>query len=155
MKIISHRGNIKGPNPEDENKQWYIDAAIEMGYDVEVDVWYVDDEFYLGHDGPEYQIDLSWLVQRSDVLWIHCKNLDAAHALIMFDAGLRCFCSISDPFCFITEGYLWLNDVDVEPTNNCVVPLLNIDDLKSYKFMGKPWGICTDHPYRAREISSE
>ena len=38
MKLIAHRGNIHGENPSEENKPEYIDAAIDKGYDVEIDV---------------------------------------------------------------------------------------------------------------------
>ena len=31
MKIISHRGNIKGPLPDQENRPSYIDCAWEAG----------------------------------------------------------------------------------------------------------------------------
>ena len=34
MKLIAHRGNIDGPNPSQENRQEYIEAAIAEGYDV-------------------------------------------------------------------------------------------------------------------------
>jgi hypothetical protein len=40
MYLIAHRGNINGPNKEHENSPGYILNAIELGYDVEVDIWY-------------------------------------------------------------------------------------------------------------------
>lgn len=143
MKIISHRGNILGPNPTEENKPSYLDAAISQGFDVEVDVRVIDDKIYLGHDDPVYEVGMDWLLERRYSLWIHCKNLKATSLLA---PGFRCFGSISDPFCFMTQGYVWLNDVEVEPMDNCIVPLLHVDDIKRYKFMGKPWGVCTDYP---------
>jgi len=156
MKIISHRGNIRGPEPERENEPSYIDEAIALGFDVEIDIRYigplpgslpeVGGAFYLGHNTPDYLVDVKWLRTRKDTLWIHCKNLDAAYELMRADLELRCFCSISDPFCFITQDFLWLNDLEVEPKDNCIVPLLSTDDLKGYRFMGKPWGVCTDYP---------
>ena len=39
---ISHRGNIKGPNMDRENRPSYVDAALQLGYDVEVDVRLID-----------------------------------------------------------------------------------------------------------------
>ena len=44
MKLIAHRGNINGPNPEKENHPDYINTAIKSGYDVEVDVWFIDNK---------------------------------------------------------------------------------------------------------------
>ena len=51
MRLISHRGNINGRIRELENLPDYIDAAINLGYDVEVDLWLEGEKFYLGHDG--------------------------------------------------------------------------------------------------------
>jgi hypothetical protein len=39
MKIISHRGNLNGSSTDIENHPTYIQAAINAGYDVEVDAW--------------------------------------------------------------------------------------------------------------------
>ncbi len=41
MFLISHRGNISGKLPERENTVDYIQEALGLGYDVEVDVWMV------------------------------------------------------------------------------------------------------------------
>ena len=48
MKIISHRGNLSGPDPKQENKPSQIINAIQKGYEVEIDVWFKDKKFYLG-----------------------------------------------------------------------------------------------------------
>ena len=52
MILISHRGNILGRKKQLENNPNYIDNALKLGYDVEVDVWSIDKQFYLGHDEP-------------------------------------------------------------------------------------------------------
>ena len=54
MKLISHRGNLNGPNKERENHPDYIWEALQAGYEVEIDVWWVDGKFKLGHDEPQY-----------------------------------------------------------------------------------------------------
>ena len=56
MILISHRGNINGPNPSMENKPEYVLDAKLKGYDVEIDVWWKEDGFYLGHDEPQYKV---------------------------------------------------------------------------------------------------
>ena len=45
--LISHRGNTNGPNPNMENKPEYVLDAKLKGYDVEIDVWWKEDGFYL------------------------------------------------------------------------------------------------------------
>ena len=142
MRIISHRGNIDGPIPEKENLPHYIDSAILLGFDVEIDVWW-DQGVYLGHDGPEHKVSEEWLLDRRDRLWLHCKNLLAADQL---SGRFQCFCSESDPFCFMTYGYLWVNDVTMPLTRNCVVPLLGLKDIHNYPFKDAAYAICTDYP---------
>ena len=39
MKLIAHRGNIDGPSDE-QNSPDYIDNALSLGYDAEIDVRY-------------------------------------------------------------------------------------------------------------------
>lgn len=71
MKFISHRGNINGKNLELENNPAHIKEAIKKGYDVEIDVWFID-TFYLGHDKPEYKVTKSFL--ENTKLWCHAKK---------------------------------------------------------------------------------
>ena len=77
MKLIAHRGNINGPDPENENSPKYIESAIQQGYDVEIDLR-VDLGLQLGHDESQYFIDSSWLSTFKDNLWIHCKDFAAS-----------------------------------------------------------------------------
>jgi glycerophosphoryl diester phosphodiesterase len=46
MLLISHRGNISGPQPKLENTVAYIEQAINQGFDVEIDVWFQDGKFF-------------------------------------------------------------------------------------------------------------
>ena len=80
-RLISHRGNVDGKYPQYENLPEYVDKALNLGYDVEVDLWIDNDGFYLGHDEPTYPIDLKWLTDRYLSLWIHCKNLRTVEGL--------------------------------------------------------------------------
>lgn len=77
MILISHRGNINGKNVEMENHPSYIDTALNLWYDVEIDVWYIDGVLFLGHDEPQYEVSLEWLELRSPSLWIHCKDMNS------------------------------------------------------------------------------
>ena len=44
--LISHRGNIDGEFHELENNPTYIESAIKLGYDVEIDVWYINGKLH-------------------------------------------------------------------------------------------------------------
>ena len=59
MFFISHRGNISGPNKKDENKFEYIKNTLNLGFDVEIDIWHYKNNFYLGHDEPIFKVNKS------------------------------------------------------------------------------------------------
>ena len=81
MILISHRGNLEGKNPTQENSPNYIWEAILKGVSVEIDIWYIDGKFKLGHDNPQYDFPFELMKNHSKKLWIHCKNLDAMSQL--------------------------------------------------------------------------
>ena len=141
MKIISHRGNVRGPIPEKENRPSYIDCAIGNGYDVEIDLRIIDGELWLGHDVPQYKVEHSWLQPRKEYLWIHCKDLAAAKECWEYQS----FCHMGDPYTYTSTGKIWLHDLSMKIDNNVIIPL--IDDIDYSPMNGDPYAICTDHPY--------
>ena len=104
MRLISHRGNINGKNKERENEPLYIIEATEKGYDVEIDVWWKEDGFYLGHDEPYYKVDISFL--QNGKFWCHAKNIDALTHMIDSER-IHCFFHQEDDVTLTSEGYLW------------------------------------------------
>jgi hypothetical protein len=110
MKLISHRGNLNGPNKERENHPDYIYEALQAGYDVEIDVWWVDGKFKLGHDGPQYDFPFDLLTNFYNKLWIHCKNMDALSYLNELDSNgskLNYFSHEEDLGVLTSRGYIW------------------------------------------------
>lgn len=142
MILISHRGNIRGPVPDKENRPSYIDCAIGNGYHVEIDVRSVNGELWLGHDEPQYKIDHNWLDKRRQYLWIHCKNTQAAVECWSYHS----FCHTADPFTYTTSGKIWLHDLNQKIDDNTIIPLISIDDIAK-PINGNPYAICTDYPY--------
>ena len=112
MILIAHRGNINGKIEKFENNPNYIDSAIEQGYDVEIDVWYHQHEFWLGHDEPSYEVSLKWLTDRKDFLWIHCKDLITIDMLrdlqIHNKTDLHYFFHDEDDCTITSKGDLWV-----------------------------------------------
>jgi len=103
MILISHRGNINGKSNE-ENHPDHIDIALTQGFDVEIDVWKVNEvEWYLGHDEPQYRIDSDFL--QNDKLWCHAKNIDALYG--MMESGVHCFWHQKDDVTLTSNGFLW------------------------------------------------
>lgn len=112
MKLISHRGNLRGPDRYLENSPDYVLAAMRAGYDVEIDVWYlsnimgVESEFWLGHDCASYPVPRQFLEMEG--LWIHCKNTEAFKELR--DSDCNVFWHESDKFAVTSLDYVWTCD---------------------------------------------
>ena len=150
MKLISHRGNIIGPNPNTENTPSYIDTAISAGYDVEIDIRLINGKYYLGHDTPDYEVTQTWLLKRKDRLWIHCKNIEAANELSKLDS-LQFFCHTSDPFVLTSNGYVWAHELAIKVGSRVIIPLLDEKDLSEYEGIGT-YAVCTDYMTFAKYI---
>jgi hypothetical protein len=103
MILISHRGNIDGRIPEYENNPNYIEAALELGYDVEVDVWFVDGKFMLGHDEPQYETYYKFLM--NEKLWCHAKHLDALFEMKKY--AIHYFWHETDTVTLTSKNYVW------------------------------------------------
>jgi hypothetical protein len=101
---ISHRGNLTGPNPEYENSPNYILNALGNDYDVEVDVWFKNNQFWLGHDEPKYLISLSFL--QINKLWCHAKNVLTASVLNKTQE-VHWFFHQEDDISITSNGHLW------------------------------------------------
>ena len=135
MVLISHRGNMDGIYPEMENNPIYIDRALKNGYDVEIDVWYEDGIWYLGHDKPQYKIDLDYL--KNDKFWCHAKNIEALNRMLKED--IHCFWHQEDDVTLTSKGYMWTYPGKPLTDNSiCVKP------KKNDKIMKKTFGICSD-----------
>ena len=137
MILISHRGNLNGPSPDSENKIDSIDLAISLGYDVEIDLWYVGGDFYLGHDNPVSQINFDFLNERKTNLWIHCKNIECLDKL--YGTKLNYFWHDKDLATITSNGYFWsLNGCYLK--NGITVELGVIDNLPE-----NIMGVCSDY----------
>jgi len=143
-RLISHRGNLNGRSSSEENNPNYIDIALSKGYDVEIDLWFYNDNFYLGHDGATYLVTLNWLVERSLKLWVHCKDLKTIEELkrLEDENGIRSinyFFHESDDTTITSHGVLWVYP-GKQPIKYsiAVLPEINKDDVS------KCYGICSD-----------
>ena len=135
--IISHRGNLNGRIPGRENTLDYIDEAINAGFDVEIDLWFIAGKFWLGHDGPETEVLMQQLMDRAAFLWIHAKNLDAVTYLLQTD--LHWFWHDMDTMTLTSEGIPWAQPGQFIPGGITVE--FNFTDIPSYSL-----GVCTDTP---------
>ena len=151
IKIISHRGNLNGPSPSKENSPSFIDAALKKGFDVEIDMWVVDNSWYLGHDEPEYKISKNFIKDRSEYLWCHAKNIKALKELI--DNELHCFYHQSDSVTLTSKGFIWTYPgQQLTSISICLVPEKFSSEVKKYfpdtnYDIEASFGICTDKTF--------
>ena len=148
MKIISHRGNLNGPNLHLENSIEYIQNAINMNFIVEIDVRFQNNNLYLGHDFPQYLIDKQWIIDRSNRLLLHTKDSYALEYIIDLNIpNIVFFSHQNDDFSFISNGYIWTHNINYI-TSKSIIPLINEYDSILYE---NCYGICTDYPLEYRK----
>ena len=108
-----------------ENKPEYIQQALDLGYDVEIDVWLIDGNFFLGHDEPQYQVHGTFLMKKG--LWCHAKNIDAFY-LMSLDNRIHCFSHDRDEVALTSRGYFWSSsENEMTSKSICVMPSDYID----------------------------
>ena len=135
MILISHRGNINGRNPNLENGQRYCQAAIDAGYNVEIDVHFYDGILWTGHDRPQYRVDDDFLLQEE--VWCHAKDIMALRRLLELET--HCFFHQNDPVTLTSKGYMWTYPTQpLTEKSICVKPEIQLIALKHSA------GICSD-----------
>lgn len=103
MILISHRGNVNGPEPKSENNPNYILSALKLGYDVEVDVRFYKGYLYLGHDEPQYRISSKFLKNKK--IWCHAKDIESFESLKRIESIY--FWHQNDDYTLTSNGYFW------------------------------------------------
>ncbi len=138
MLLISHRGNTSSINTDKENSPDYIIRAIALGFYVEIDLFVIDNLFYLGHDKPTYLIDSNFL--NNDKLFVHCKNKEAL--LFMSKSSYNCeyFWHQNDSYTLTSKGHIWTyTGEELIQGSICVMP-----ENHSYSDLSMCYGICSD-----------
>lgn len=140
MILISHRGNINGRIEATENHPDYIDNAIKLGYDVEIDVWVIEGTFYLGHDEPQYGVTLDWLYERKNNLWIHCKNIRSIETFNFLPEMYNYFWHQEDTVTLTSKNFIWAYPGKQSINRSiAVMPELFNDNIDSCL------GVCSDY----------
>ena len=147
MRYIAHRGNIDGRNVIYENQPDYIREALAKGFDVEIDVWYVDNSWFLGHDKAEWSITPDFL--DNSRLWLHAKSPATLYALLDMPFknkdSINIFSHDQDNVVLTSLGIPWVYPgTPLGPRAICVMPervpcAYTADDLAGCA------GICSDY----------
>ena len=153
-KIIAHRGQINGPNKSQENCPEQILSNIKNYPKIinEIDVW-INQSIYLGHDFPKHKVGLDFLMENTQNLILHIKNIEFASIesfknIELISNHCHTFCHEEDDFTLTSEKWIWLH-----PRNgikeNCIIVMpekfLNLDSIKDLSSLLKGKGICTDY----------
>ena len=143
MILISHRGNINGPEPKYENSPVRIDECINAGYDVEIDLRHLNGNLYLGHDTLQYKIDESWLLQRNKNLWVHCKDKDAFHYALK-TRKLNCFWHDNDDYTMTSWGFVWAYPGKEPAGPQCIAVMPELHFPTPFIVKQTYYGVCSD-----------
>jgi hypothetical protein len=142
MKLISHRGNIYGPNLTLENTTPHIINAIINGFEVEIDVWKTSGGLFLGHDAPAHPITIDFL--KNPLLWCHAKNAEALHYLVR--NSVHCFWQESDEFSITSNGFIWGHSRLLKsPKSIKSTTIICCPEAKKNPLGKKVAGICSDY----------
>ena len=147
MILIAHRGNTFGSKPELENKPDYLQAALDSGFEIEADVWFISGSFYLGHDKPEYKTSVDFLTR--DGIWCHAKNSEAIFQMSQ-DNNFHYFWHEEDRHTITSRGIIWNYPTSLSTAYNsvCVMPENN-NNISSFIVKNK-W-VCSDFVQSIRE----
>lgn len=144
MKIISHRANLDGPSKY-ENSMQSIEIALSKGFDVEIDVWFLDGSFFLGHDYPQDLVSIEFL--RNPNLWIHAKNLKSLEMMCEKIPFGNFFWHQTDDFTLTSKKYIWTYPGKMTTSRSIIVITPDDRDFEKYS---NCFGICTDYPEEAK-----
>jgi hypothetical protein len=138
MVLISHRGNIKGECLNRENSPEYINEALSQGFEVEIDVWLCKNQFYLGHDKPQYEVNYHFISRKG--VWCHAKNFEALVA--MKENNAHCFWHQDDDYTLTSKGFIWTYPNKLISSNSVLV----CRSMQETKKMSKEslYGICSE-----------
>jgi hypothetical protein len=142
MILISHRGNINGIIKERENHPDYLKQALSLGYNIELDVWLKNGQWFLGHEQPNFPIKESFFTEiDSGKAWYHAKNVEALGYLRQ-KPNLHSYWHQEDNYALTSRGYIWVHCFNGELLKNsiCILPEVR----KSNEGLKGCAGICSD-----------
>ncbi len=130
-----------GADPKRENHPDHVLEALDNGYHAEIDVWFIDEKFYLGHDRPQYEVDISFL--KDARLWCHAKNIEALEKM-SDDNSIHCFWHQDDDVTLTSLGYLWTYPgCKITSRSICVMPESELANYNKDE-INIAAGVCSD-----------
>lgn len=140
---------MQGRDKDLENNPEYINKALSQNFDVEIDIWFKKTSIFLGHDKPEFEIDLKFLLQSN--LWIHCKNIEAVEFCIKNKLSSNYFFHQNDDVTLTSNKYLWTFP-GKKITKKSIAVMPEISRFKNIKIAS---GICSDFIMNYKSLYSQ
>lgn len=140
MRLIAHRGNLFGPDPDNENSPTYIMNAVSSGYECEIDAWLFQGRWFLGHDEPKYPISFHFL--QINQFWIHLKNMNGVEFMIKRGIDLRYFWHEHDTLAITSNNHIWTCDKSL--IGNRTILMLPNEHAISIGRYNNYAGLCND-----------
>lgn len=151
MIYIAHRGLYQGPDKERENHPDQINSALAKGYHVEIDIRYIDKKLVLGHDNPDYEININFINPRKT--WIHCKNIEALYYFTTYmGEQYNYFWHENDQYTLTSKKYIWTNFGQTLTDMSIMVMPEFVDDTLLNTKNVKCYGICSDYIDKIKEL---
>ena len=160
--LIAHRGLLKGPSKELENNPENIIFNIRNFPKIlnEIDINILKNGIYTGHDQPQYEIDIEFILENVNHLILHIKKIEynssfALEALCKLYKFCHCFSHEEDCFTITNKGFIWShprmgfrrNTIFVMPEK--VIPLSSDEFINNLNLLR---GVCTDFPLEILQI---
>lgn len=157
--IIAHRANLEGPDPKTENTLEAIQKCIDAKIDMELDIWFKDGKFYLGHDAPTLEFNPYNFDFGESYIWFHCKTIKTFNELTVdpffekqnYRNQYAFFFHDKDDMTLTTKGEFWTYPGrDLVTRSIAVMPeyvshLYETEVMKRI-FAKKITGVCSDYP---------
>ncbi len=123
-----------------------VTAQMEMSNDE-----MKEGQLYLGHDHPQYRVELSWLLERKDKLWVHTKDFESLDFLI--ETGLRIFFHEQERQTIINNtNLIWSHDLE-SANSKSIIPLLDLQSINEYGYIAQDvYGVCSDYLHEVETL---
>jgi hypothetical protein len=149
--LISHRGNTNGRDISFENKPERILDVISQNINVEIDLRWYNNKFYLGHDEPQYEITEDFLFDNSLYLWVHCKERESFQQALKLKV-VHCFWHDTDDYTMTNLGFVWAYP-GKEPVGRDCIAVMPENCWTAQETLHKPFaGVCTDNCLEFKEL---
>jgi hypothetical protein len=138
--IISHLGNISGRIPDRENRLTYVQAALQAGWHVMVDVRYHNGGFYLPHDSGFDCVPPAFFSKQR--IWSRAADPETLDALC--NIGAHALVASNAPFTLTSSQFVWT--LPGQPLSQRAIAVYPELGEANWLDLYEPAGLCSNEP---------